>query len=192
MTMRFLGLAASMTAVLGLSLATAGADNLKQAADKGKGLDDQTFVQKATYVNLAEINIGRLAARGAQSDEVKRFGEKMARDHGKANEDLIQIANKARLQVPARTDAPHQMLMEKLAAKAGSPAFDQEYMQAMVKGHKEAAELFQNAANSLQNKSLKEYAQKTLGEIREHQKAAEQIAGKLKGGADKEKAGGGR
>jgi putative membrane protein len=50
--------------------------------------EDRQFVQKASLSNRMEVALGNLAEDKAQSDEVKQFGEQLARDHEAANREL--------------------------------------------------------------------------------------------------------
>src|SRR4051794_35189102 len=103
----------------------------------GTGGTDQEFVQKASASGLAEVNLGRLAARLGGSADVKKFGKHMVEDHTKGNEKLLKVANKKRLTVARTMDAEHDRLSRKLAALSGAE-FDREYMAGQVKDHKEA------------------------------------------------------
>ena len=50
--------------------------------------EDRTFVQKASMSSQMEVRLGNLAEDKAQSDEVRQFGEQLARDHEAANRAL--------------------------------------------------------------------------------------------------------
>src|SRR5438270_9265636 len=55
---------------------------------------DQLFVKDAADGGMAEVELGRLAVEKASNEEVKKFGQRMADDHSKANEELKDIAGK--------------------------------------------------------------------------------------------------
>jgi putative membrane protein len=156
-----------------LGLATARED------EPGKGDTDATFVFKASAGGLAEVNLSTLATKQASDPAVKRFAQKMVDDHTKANKELLERANKARLRVAPRMDEEHQKLAGKLATLSGA-AFDREYMAAQVKDHEETVALFEKQASSGKNEDLKSWAAKTLPDLREHLKMAKDINGKLK------------
>ena len=50
--------------------------------------EDRQFVQQASMSNQMEVALGNLAEEKAQRDEVKQFGEQLARDHESANREL--------------------------------------------------------------------------------------------------------
>jgi len=54
---------------------------------------------------LAEVALGKLAAEKGQSDDVKKFGQKMVDDHSKAEQDLEGVASKNNWNVPKEVSA---------------------------------------------------------------------------------------
>jgi predicted outer membrane protein len=50
--------------------------------------EDRQFVQKASMSSQMEVALGNLAEDKAQNDQVKQFGEQLARDHESANREL--------------------------------------------------------------------------------------------------------
>jgi predicted outer membrane protein len=47
---------------------------------------DRAFIQTAAKGGVAEVALGELAGTHAKTDEVKKFGQRMVEDHGKANQ----------------------------------------------------------------------------------------------------------
>lgn len=95
---------------------------------------DKDFVHDVAIMNMAEIDLGRLAADRAADPEVKKFAQMMVDEHTKAGDTLKTLASQQNIEVPAEVDKKHQDLREKLAGKQGLD-FDREYMDAMVDGH---------------------------------------------------------
>src|SRR5262249_6950394 len=108
-----------------------------QAGRVGEPLTDAQFAQMASASNLAEINLGRLAATRAASPDVKKFAENLVTDHTKANKEMIQIANKQGLKLAPTMDAKSQALANQLIGLKGAE-FDQAYMKHQVKAHEMA------------------------------------------------------
>jgi len=150
-------------------------------AGRGEGSGDQHFVTKASQIDLAEVNLGRVGAQNASNPSVRQFGQKMVQDHTMSSAQLNQIANRKRLQPASRMDDEHQKLMDKLFGVRG-PQFDQEYMKHMVMGHQKAVELYQHAAQNSQDDELKQFAAKTLPIVQQHLQMAQQISQSLGGG----------
>jgi len=141
---------------------------------------DAQFVLRASAMDLAEINLGRLGARQATSADVKKFAQRMLDDHTKSSADLLKAANKASL-APAQTmDAQHRQLAQKILELKGAD-FDRMFMTHMVEDHQKAIALFEAASKSAKDADLKAFAGKTLPTLREHLKMAQDTLGKLKG-----------
>jgi len=152
--------------------------------EEKKTADDQSFVMQATAAGLAEVNLGRIGAKQASSEDVKKFAEHVVKDHTKANNELISLADKKRFPVAQTMDRQHQTLASQMARLTG-PDFDRLFMGQMVKDHEEAVALFESASKSSTDKDLKEWATKTLPTLQEHLKTAKDVEGKLKRGGDR-------
>jgi len=126
---------------------------------------------------MAEVQLGQLATQKAQSDDVKKFGQRMVDDHSKANDQLKSIASQKGITVPSGLDAKDEALKDKLANMSGAQ-FDHAYMQAMVKDHKEDIAEFQKEASSGRDPDVKGFASQTLPTLQDHLKMAEQTAPK--------------
>jgi len=155
--------------------------------EPGKGDIDAIFVFKASAGGLAEVNLGTLAVKHASDPAVKRFAQKMVDDHTKANKELLERATKTRLRAAPRMDAEHLKMAETLATLSGA-AFDRQYMAGQVKDHEETVALFEKESRNGKHDDLKTWAEKTLPDLREHLKMAQDIHGKLKGSGEKSKA----
>ena len=139
---------------------------------------DATFMQEASMSNLAEIEHGRLAAQNAASDEVKKFGERMAADHGKANETLKTMAGEKKVTLPTALDQKHQAMQDKLA-KMKADAFDKAYMSHMVTAHEQSVTRFKRESQNGKDPDVKAFAEKTLPTVEEHLKMARELNAKI-------------
>src|SRR5947209_866640 len=71
----------------------------------GNAISDAQFVELASANDLAEINLGKMAATQASSPDVKKFAEHIVADHTKSSKLLLEIANKQGLKVAPMMDA---------------------------------------------------------------------------------------
>lgn len=94
------------------------------------------FINEMTIANMAEVELGRMASSRGHSADVKAFGDMMITDHTQANTELSRIASQMNVPVAKELDQKHKDLSAKLSKLAG-PAFDREYVNAMVMGHQE-------------------------------------------------------
>lgn len=164
--------AAALTLALGAvpalaqtSTTTTTTDTAAQAGQLAEA--DQTFVEKAAQDSIAEIDLGELAKERAESEEVKQFAQRMIDDHGKANEQLEEIAKSKGAVIPTEAGEEHSKLRAELGELEGE-AFDQKYMAAMAEDHQKAVDLFQKQAEEGEDPELKSFAEQTLPIIKEH------------------------
>ena len=138
------------------------------------GDKDQQFLRHAASDGLAEVQLGQMAAERATNPEVQRFGQRMASDHTKANQELMALAQSKNLSVPKEIDKKHQKTAEALTKKQ-STSFDREYTRDMVKDHEKAVQLFTTEANEGRDADIKAFASKTLPTLQEHLQMARQL-----------------
>ena len=141
---------------------------------------DRKFMEKAAAGGMAEVELGNLAKQKAGNAQVKEFGEKMVQDHGKAGDELKQIASAKGVALPTSVDKDHKKDLDKLARLSGDK-FDREYMEHMVKDHKKDVKEFQRAAKDSRDADVKAFAAKTLSVIEGHLQVAERTEDAVKG-----------
>ncbi len=134
---------------------------------------DETFVKKAAEGGMAEIELGKLAADKATSNEVKQFGQKMVEDHSKANDQLKSLAQTKNITLPADLNAKDKALKDRLSKLSG-PAFDRAYMHAMVTDHTNDVNEFRTEAKAGADSDVKSWASNTLPTLETHLKMAQE------------------
>jgi putative membrane protein len=139
--------------------------------------EDLTFVKEAAISGTAEVELSKLAQK-SDNAEVKSFADRMIRDHTAANQQLTTVATGLGADIPKALDAEHERLRENVQILHGK-AFDEQYMQAMVEDHNKAVTLFEREGLVGQNADLKQFAQKTLPTLQEHQKMAGELSRKI-------------
>jgi len=141
---------------------------------------DKKFVMEAAQGGEAEVELGQLATQNAQSDDVKKFGQRMVDDHSKANDQLKQLAQQKGVAVPSEPAAKDKALKDKLSNLKGDQ-FDKMYMSHMVMDHKKDVAEFKKESTSAKDNDLKNWASQTLPTLQDHLKEAQQIASTEKG-----------
>ena len=140
----------------------------KAKSSKAGANPDATFAKKAAQGNMAEVALGKLAQQNAQSDDVKKFGQRMVDDHSKAEQDLEGVASKANITLPTDVNAQQKAEQQRLE-KLNGAAFDRAYMAMMVKDHtKDVAEFKKEANSTRANSDLKDYAKRTYPTLEDH------------------------
>jgi putative membrane protein len=153
----------------------AGAVMLGMAAAQALAADE-TFVTKAAKGGMAEVELGKLAAEKASSSEVKTFGQRMADDHSKANDELKVLAKSKNITLPSEIGPEEKALRDRLVKLSG-PAFDQAYMKAMVSDHVKDVNEFRTESKTGKDPEVKAWAAKTLPTLEEHLKLAREASG---------------
>jgi putative membrane protein len=95
-------------------------------------------------VNQMEMQMGQLAHNKGSTAEVRDFGDRIYKDHSRADDHLMQVATDMKLTIsqPVARDQLERnqqkdtlALMRKLAASSG-PAFDRAFLKGMYSGHR--------------------------------------------------------
>jgi putative membrane protein len=142
---------------------------------KAKSVTPQSFASQAAIIGKAEIELGQLALKNTQDNEVRTYAERMVKDHSAADKKLKAIAAKENLQLPQSLDKEHESLKTKLQGLKGKD-FDREYVSAMAKGHDKAVALFESASQQPQmSGELKQFAASTLPTLEEHKEMAHSL-----------------
>jgi putative membrane protein len=131
------------------------------------------FATKAAQGGLKEVKFGELAQQQATRDEVKQFGQRMVGDHGKANDQLKQIAQKKGIELPQQLSDEDQQKYAELQKKSGDE-FDQAYTNEMVSDHEKDIAEFQQYVDEGKDPDLTSFAGQTLPTLKEHLRLAQQ------------------
>jgi putative membrane protein len=149
-----------------------------QQAEQRLNQKDIGFVKEAALGGMAEVELGKLAEQNGDNDQVKEFGSRMVRDHGNANNELQTIASGKGVTIPQQLDPKHMQLRDRLAKLKGAE-FDRAYMREMVQDHDKDVKAFRQHAQSGTDPDIKQFAQKTLPTIEEHDSMAHDIVKSL-------------
>lgn len=139
---------------------------------------DQTILEQASYGNIAEIEMGKVADSISTTTAVKDFGKMMISDHTTAQEDLQQIANRWFVNIPQTPDSLHMAKKQQLMMMSGY-MFDTAYINGQIKDHQATIALLEMAEDSSNQESIRDYAEKYLPKVRMHLEHAQAIAADL-------------
>lgn len=146
----------------------------KSAAGAQLARGDRKFIEEAANGGLAEVELGKLAQQKAASEPVKQFGARMVEDHGKANDELKQLAQIKGVTVPAAPDKSHMREVDKLSKLSGAE-FDRQYVAHMLSDHRKDVSEFKKVSESAKDGDVKAFAGKTLPTLQEHLKLAQSL-----------------
>jgi putative membrane protein len=123
------------------------------------------FLQIASIGNLQEVSAGQLAVQKAKRTDVRSFGQMMVKDHGEAEQKLMELVKRKKIDL---TQAASGGIQPDLNLKNAGDKFDEMYVHAMLPGHKNTVEIFENYATTGKDPDVKAYAQQTLPILKEH------------------------
>lgn len=128
---------------------------------------DSKFAVAAADGGMAEVELGNLAQQKAVDAKVKDFGAMMVKDHSKANDELKAIASKKNITLPTAISQDSQKIKDDLSKKSGNN-FDKDYVEIMVKDHKEDIKEFEDALGKVKDEELKSFIVRTLPTLKMH------------------------
>jgi putative membrane protein len=95
---------------------------------------DDDFVHDVAIMNMAEIELSRLAVDKATTPAIKAFAQQMIDEHAVAGNKLKSVVSGQPIEWPAELDDKHRKTTDELAKNQGAD-FDREYVKAMIDGH---------------------------------------------------------
>jgi putative membrane protein len=139
---------------------------------------DRKWVVEQLEEGDAEVRLGRLAEERAADAGVRAFGAMMVEKHTMAGTELKRIATRHDIaQDPRHTPGSDQF--EKLSKLKGRE-FDRAYLDMMVDEHEEALKAIEDKARDAgEHADVRDWAAKTLPEVREHLDRAKSLRERL-------------
>jgi len=175
-----------------------------QRAQAGQATEDAKILTKMHLVNQLEIEAGRLAQQEGQSEQVRQFGERLARAHRDVDREVQSLARRQGIDLPTpqpgaefssstaetlqqtaafnkqqsteveKHQKEHAQLLERLQ-KAQGEEFDREFADAMVDGHRKTIDRLKDAKDTLADSEVRDLVDRTLAILESHQREAEQL-----------------
>jgi putative membrane protein len=167
-------------------------------------LTAQQFALKAAIGGQKEVQLSQIALQQSQNPEVKTFAQHMVQDHSALSRQLTEVAQRKSIQLPStnafetaliqtrRTPTGRSETSDKLSTRSEIPEteleparkleklsgseFDRAYVKEMVKDHEKTIAKFEEAAQSLNDPELKQFAEESLPKLREHNRMARQLS----------------
>ncbi len=135
--------------------------------------------------NQDEVQLGTLAQEKAVANNVKQLGRSLAQDHQRADEQLMQLAQRMNLELPRfepRTEversimASHQAEMQKLQALEGEQ-FDRAFLAAQIGMHDLEIAQLRQARGQIQNREIQRFIDQQLPVLERHRAQAYRLLG---------------
>ena len=134
---------------------------------------DRKFLEKADKSGKEEIAVSQAALPKLQNPDLRMFAEMMVSDHSRAGQKLASLAAKKGVQLSME---PADV---KKWAEKNSRETDKDYADKMVSDHKDAVDLFEDAADDAKDADVKAFAAETLPTLKSHLEQIKAIKSKL-------------
>jgi putative membrane protein len=136
---------------------------------------DRDVVRHAVAGSLMEVQLGQLAQRHATHDMVQKFGQRMAMDHQKLQDQWTDLAAKHGMPIKPALSSKQQRKVDRLQ-HADRAVFDREYMIVMIKAHTKDAAALKAAVDSARSEPVRKMAAYALPIVQDHLLAARAAA----------------
>jgi putative membrane protein len=142
-------------------------DKAEQPSRQQLNNTDRVFAVLVGAGGLAEVEAARLVEARASAPGIKQFAQRMIQDHGRANEELADLARQAGVTTPAQPDPEQRAMHDQLKSLSGR-AFDVAYLRGQLVDHQKTMQLLLWEIGQGQHAGLQRYASGTLPAVMEH------------------------
>lgn len=129
--------------------------------------DDSEFLVDIAEVNLAEIEIGKLAQTKSTNPEVKKFGKMLVDEHTKSASEVSALAKAKNFTLPTSITEDGKEEYNKLNEKSGID-FDKKFADLMIDGHQKAIDKLQKATEDAKDQDVKLWASNNIAPLTAH------------------------
>jgi putative membrane protein len=139
-----------------------GTRNAETNKDDKIALGDRKFIQDAAESGMFNVQAAQLGSVKAKDPSVKSFAGMLADQRAAANNELVQLANSKKVELPA---APTHAMRREIAslAKLTGKEFDQEFVRNVgIKAHEEDIKKFEKARMDVEDAELRAWIDKTM------------------------------
>ena len=129
--------------------------------------DDSEFLVDQAEINLAEIEIGKLAQTKSTNPEVKKFGKMLVDEHTKSASEVSALAKAKNFTLPTSLTEEGQEEYNKLNEKSGVD-FDKKFADMMIEGHEKAIKKLDKAAKDANDQEVRTWASTNIAGLTAH------------------------
>jgi len=140
---------------------------------------DRNWVNDQLAAGDMDVRLGRLAQERGSSADVRAFGAMMVEKHTMAGTELKRIASRHDVTRDDRDKNEGKEHFEHLSKLTGKE-FDTEYLDLMVDAHERAVSALEDKArDDDEHADVREWAAKTLPEVKQHLERAKSLRERL-------------
>lgn len=136
-------------------------------------VDEQAFIQEAVQGNIAEVQLGELAAQRAENPDVRKFAETLRQDHHATLQRARAVAKSLQVEPPAEPTKEARGAYDGIAQLSGSQ-FDAAFLSHMVVAHEAEIAKYARSASS-DNDAVAALVADALPKLRSHLSMAQAL-----------------
>jgi putative membrane protein len=140
--------------------------------------DDSEFLVDQAEINLAEIEIGKLAQTKSTNPEVKKFGKMLVDEHTKSASEVSALAKAKNFTLPTSITEDGKEEYKKLNEKSGLD-FDKKFADMMIDGHEKAIDKLKKASEKATDQDVKLWASNNIAGLTAHLEHAKMLKQEL-------------
>jgi len=149
------------------------------AADTGQGprgnvRADAKWIREVDAHHTLQVSLGKLAQEKGRDDAVKRFGERMERDHGALQEQLNNMASRNGMPYKSGMGPENRANLDRLEKMSGR-AFDRAYMTFMIQSHNGYLNYWRNEGRAARSAPVRTLVNRGLPTLEEHMEMARRV-----------------
>ncbi len=144
----------------------------------------QAVLSTMHRMNQLETQLGKLAEQKGASEDVRRFGDRLYRDHRFADGKVMSLATAQNLellpaeQLPAAPKLKEAMQKAQQLTQMSGAGFDTMFLQMMIQTHEMATSMLRDALPNLSVGPVHDLVSRILPILRQHLALARDLAGK--------------
>ena len=140
---------------------------------------DKQFANDAAHINMAEIELGKLAIKKGSDKRIKNFGAILVKQHNKINIKLQVLARSKKIMLPTTIDSAAKNNLALLEKNIGK-TFDKAFLAFIITDHQNNIKLFEQASKHAVDPDLRKIADKNLLIFKRHLDAIDVVKNGLK------------
>jgi putative membrane protein len=136
---------------------------------------DEAFVRAVLERDTGDLQLGQLAQKKSQSDDVKQLGEKIVAARANFDTQFMPIAASYEVTQPKSPSKKDKQLIAKLEGLSGAQ-FDEEFLKALAKTHRQDIKDFGIEAQTAQDPRVQQAAQQGGTGLTQQLQVIQQVA----------------
>jgi putative membrane protein len=145
-----------------------------ERATRGDAGADAEFIRDVNAGHLLEVRLGQLAQKKGRDAEVKRFGQRMEKDHAALLEQWSDLRSDYDMSPQSGMGPNHRAKLE-LLEKVSGKAFDRQYMRLMIQNHQDYLDYWRKEGRGARTGPVRQLVIRGIPTLEQHMEMAKRI-----------------